>query len=344
MRYAFLLNPAAQNHHAGRRRPALEAALRAEGVAFTLVETVAPGHAERLAREAAAEHDVVVAVGGDGTIHEVARGVFGTGARMGVLPLGTGNDFAHAIGMPDDLGAAVRALLAAEPVPVDVGRVRWQERADGGAFATHEALFTNCLGTGFDALAARGAQRLKFLGGRTAYLAAVLRSLWLWRQPVATITLQTAMEPEPVLAAAEVGGAAQAEPARLGLPPGEGEALHDGRFFLVEVGNGFSVGGGFLLTPDAVVDDGLLDVCLVDRVSTKRVLQVLPKAFTGAHVCEPEVTIRRARRVTIRSEAPLPVQADGENLTVGARVIDVEVIPGALSLLAPRIRRPELHA
>jgi diacylglycerol kinase family enzyme len=356
MRYVFVFNPAAQHGRAARQRPALDAALRAEGVSYSIVETEAPGHGVRLAREAAREAAVVVAVGGDGTIHEVARGVCGTGAAMGVLPLGTGNDFAHAVGMPDDLGEALRALLAAEPQPVDVGHVRWRAGA-GGEAVEREALFANCLGVGFDALAAREARRYKGLGGKGAYLAAVFQTLWTWKQPPVEVLLsQEGIAEDIVAGAGEVVGTASAAPAPalaesppvprppstapFGLTDGEAERLHGGRFFLVEVGNGFSVGGGFLLTPDAVVDDGLLDVCLIERASRARVLRLLPTAFTGAHVGEPEVTMRRARRVTIRSAAPLPFHADGEILSAGATALDVAVLAGALRVLAPHVRRP----
>jgi diacylglycerol kinase (ATP) len=349
MRYAFVLNPAAENGRAGRRRAALEAVLHAEGVACTLSETEAPGHATALAREAAAEADVVVAVGGDGTIQEVACGVYGTGTLLGVLPLGTGNDFAHAVGMPDDLGAAVRALLQAQPRAVDLGRVRWTEHGDDDALDAREALFTNCLGVGFDALVARNVHRFKALGGRAAYHAAVFRTLWSWRQPEVEIGLSmeetadgertTDHEPRTTEVRPQATASVQAAPSVVRRPSSV-VPLHDGRFFLVEIGNGFSVGGGFLLTPDARVDDGLLDVCLIDRTSTRRIVRLLPTAFTGDHVHAPEVTMREARRVTIRSASPLPVQADGEVLTVNARALDVAVLPGALRVLAPHLRRP----
>ena len=359
MHYTFILNPAAQNRRAGRRRPALEAALRAEGVDFSVLETEAPGHASRLARTAARTSEVVVAVGGDGTNQEVARGVYGTNAMMGVLPLGTGNDFAHAVGMPDDLGTAVRALLGATPQPVDLGRIRWQERADGGALKTHDALFSNCVGAGFDALTAAYARRYKRLGGRTAYVAGVLRSLWQWRQPSAHVEILLSMhgadeaerarsvpvaEPvgaagQSVLEAPQPAPVVQAEPAPLGLGMTDGLLVHEGGLFLIEVCNGFSVGGGFLLTPDAQVDDTLLDICFVDYLPTRRVLQIMPKTFSGAHIGEPEVQMHQARRITVRSSEPLPVQADGEILSSGARTLDIEVLPAALSFLAPQIRR-----
>ena len=358
MRYALILNPAAQSGRARRRRPALEAALQAKGVDFTIAETEAPGHAERLAREAAQTAQVVVAVGGDGTNQEVARGVHGTGATMGVLPLGTGNDFAHAVGMPDDLQAAIHALLTAEAVPVDLGHVRWQERADGGALVTHEAFFANCIGAGFDALAAVWARRYKRLGGRTAYVAAVLRALWQWRQPEMHVEIRASMEAAPATtdgrpqATVETPVSAQAAPMgvqpsalssqeteAIGLAPEESTLLHEGGLFLVELCNGFSVGGGLLLTPEAQVDDGLFDVGLVEHVTMRRALRLLPKTFSGSHVGEPEVVMDRVRRLTVRSSVPLPMQADGEVLTNGAHAFEVAVLPGALSFLAPKLHR-----
>ncbi len=326
LRYCFILNPTAQSRRAGRRRAELEAALARRGVAYALVETQRPGHAEGLAREAAAGHDVVVAAGGDGTVQEVARGLYaaglaGTAAALGVLPMGTGNDFARALGMPRALGTArafgraLDALLAAPTVALDLGRVRCEEQAEGGAPVRHEAVFTNGLGIGFDALAALGARRFKALGGRAAYLIGVLHALRAWQRTD--------------VAARVVTGDGPAE-----------RMLHDGPVLLIEIGNGPSVGGGFLLTPDAVPGDGLLDVCAVARASTGRILRILPSAFSGGHVGAPEVAMGRARRVTIRLSAPLPVHADGEALTPCAWALDVEVLPGALHARAPALRRP----
>src|SRR5690606_18981063 len=102
----------------------------------------------------------------------------------------------------------------------------------------------------------------------------------------------------------------------------------------------FSVGGGFLLSPDAEVDDGLLDVCVINQATRRRIVKLLPTAFTGAHVSAPEVTMRRTRYVTIRSAAALPVQVDGEALTANAKEVAASVLPGALRVLAPHLRRP----
>ena len=317
VRLAFILNPAARNRRAGAARTELEQALAKRDLRATLVETEAPRHGTELARQLAADHDVVVAVGGDGTVHEVARGVMGTTAAMGVLPLGTGNDFAHALGMPDDLEAGLDLLLLAPQVPVDLARLRWTEE-DG---SQHEVVFVNCLGIGFDGVVAVAVPRYKWLGGKTAYLAAVLRSLVKWTQPDVTISAVTADAPTMDGVAAE-------------------ETLYAGKFFLLDVNNGFSVGGGFLLTPEAVPDDGALDVCLVRSARMSRILRLLPTTFSGGHVGAPEVLMQRVTKLTLRTTTPIPAQADGEVLTASATLMEIEVLPGALRALAPAMRRP----
>ena len=343
MRYAFVLNPAARNGRAARLWAELEKLSRAAGLDFTLRETEARGHGIELARQAAQSHDVVVAVGGDGTVQEVMRGVVGSEAVMGIIPAGTGNDFAQAIGMPKGLDEALSAMLKADTVAVDVGRIRWQEKGDDGLLTEHEGAFTNCAGTGFDAAAAKATHRYKALGGRLSYVAAVLETLWKWRKPE--------VEVEIWASGFEDGGDGAVgdgrEPGGRGMtsktanPKAQSpKPIHTGQFFLIEIDNGFSVGGGFLLTPNAQIDDGLFDVCFVEHLTTRRALQLMPKTFSGAHVGEPEVRLFQARSVRINSTAPLPVQADGEILTACAVSLDVEIVPGALRIRAPQLRRP----
>lgn len=308
MRFAYVLNPAARNGTAGRRWPDLAARLHAAGIGGPAYTTVEAGDAECLAREAAASADAVVVVGGDGTIHEAVNGLAGTGAVFGVLPFGTGNDFAHALGMPDDVPAAVAALAAADVRDTDLGRVRWETPTPDGGAAWSTRRFANCLGVGFDALAALGAARTKWLGGNAAYVAAVLHALW------------------------DLRGAGVR--ARVAV---DGADVHAGPLFLCEVGNGHSIGGGFLMTPDATPHDGRLDVCVVRHLPTRRALRLLPSAIRGAHVGQPEVTMTGGTRVSLSADTfSLPVQADGEGLTLTARTVEVEVEPGALRALVAR--------
>lgn len=311
MRFAYVLNPAAKNGNAGRRWPDLAARLHAAGIGGPAYTTVGAGDAERLAREAAEHADVVVVAGGDGTIHEAVNGLVGTDAVLGVLPFGTGNDFAHALGMPDDVPAAVAALASAEVRATDLGRVRWETPTPDGGSAWHVRRFSNCLGVGFDALAALGAARTKWLGGNAAYVAAVLQALW------------------------DLRGAGMRARVTVGDGDGPDVTVLDGPLFLAEIGNGHSIGGGFLMTPDATPHDGRLDVCVVRHLPTTRALRLLPSAIRGAHVGRPEVTMTGGTRMRLAAETfSLPIQADGEGLTLTARAVEVEVEPGALRALA----------
>lgn len=311
MRAIAILNPAAGHGRAGRRSAAIAGQLRASGLVEQVQTTEAPGHATMLARKAAAHTETVIAVGGDGTIQEVARGLIESGrpTHLGLIPLGTGNDFVNAIGMPPTLEAALDALRTAVPTPVDYGRVRWTE-----AGQPNERVFVNAVGVGFDARVNIEAVALKGLPGRTGYLAAVLRTLRRWDGPPTRVVGHAAAEAEPEATA---------------------RLLYDGPLLMVSVGNGDRVGGLFRLTPRASLTDGLLDVCLVEHASPWRILQVLPRAVRGRHEMAREVHTFRVRSLTITPTTCLPVHADGEILAENAQSVEISVVPHGLSVLTP---------
>lgn len=310
MQYLVILNPAAGHGSAGRQQQAVAAAFAAAGLEATLAVTQAPGHAMDLARAATA--GAVIAVGGDGTVQEVVRGLVqgGQGLPLGVLPMGTGNDFVKMLGMPRNLGAAVDALAGAEAVPADYGRVRWQAEA-----GLQERVFINAVGIGLDAQTATVVDRYKWLPGLAGYLVAALQTLFRWTCPSVYMAEGTPATPGPV--------------------------LYEGPFYLATAGNGASSGGGFLLTPDATIQDGLLDVCLVQAMPRWRILGLLPLVPFGKHTGVKQVQMHRLRRLFFRSEVPLPVHADGELISTGTRTVAVEVVPAGLHVLQPRPRTEE---
>ncbi len=307
MRAIAILNPRAASGKAGRRRADVEAALRGAGLGGEVWLTEAPGHAVALARQAAAEAEAVLAVGGDGTIHEVSRGLIASArpVPLGVIPLGTGNDFVKMLGMARDPAAAARQLAAAVPTPIDYGVVRWQE--EGKA---RERIFVNAVGMGFDAFVATEVDAFKRLPGVTGYVVAVLQALGRWQSP-------------PV----RISGAA--------TPAGPVSVLFDGPMLLVTAGNGVSSGGSFYLTPRASFTDGLLDVCMVAEASPWRILRILPRALKGRHEREPEVHTALIHRLNVTAEACLPIHADGEIVTRCARAVEVEVVSEGLLVLLP---------
>ncbi len=306
MHYTFVVNPAAGRHRAGRRYRTLLALLERNAFDYEVVATERPGHAVELAREAAGRSEVVVAVGGDGTIQEVAAGILEAGRRvhLGVLPLGSGNDFIKMIGMPRSMPAALDALKRAVPTPVDYGIVRCRQNG-----WSRENIFVNIVGIGFDAQVAAEVVSHKRLPGIAGYLAAVFTTLSRWRAPVVHIE------------ACPHGG--------------PGTRLFDGPFFLTTAGNGRSSGGGFLLTPGADIRDGQLDLCVIRGIKPGRVLQLLPQTLWGGHINAPEVQVFREPVVHIGSDEDLPVHADGEIIAASARLIEIQTVKGGLSVLFP---------
>ena len=312
MRYMVLLNPAAGHGRVGRSREKIERALREAGLDVHVVETQSAEQTAVRACEAACSGGAVIAVGGDGTVHHVARGVAegGSGA-LGVIPLGTGNDFARMLGMPRNLRAAALALRAAVPVPMDYGVVRWWE---GGRPAQRR--FVNAVGIGFDAQVAREVVAFKALPGFTGYLAAVLRTLRHWQAP--SVVVATGKGGRPV-------------------------TCYTGPLLLATVGNGATSGGGFRLTPEASLTDGLFDLCLIQAAPARRVLQLLPHVLRGRHGAAPEVQMHHARHVHLQTVAGegvrppqgLPIHADGEVLTEQAGRVEIDIVAGGLSVLMP---------
>ncbi len=298
LRYTFIFNPAARLGAVARHEQNLRRAIERAGLDGEVILTTGPRHAVLLAREAARRADVVVAVGGDGTVHEVAKGLAsaGTDAAMGVVALGTGNDFAKMLGLPVGL-AAVPALATAQPVMVDYGIATWDE-AEG----TAEGFFCNGLGVGFDAQVAARAPRYKKLPGVAAYLCAVVDTLARWQSPRVRIYADDA-------------------------------AVHDGPMLLAAIGNGTTAGGGFVLTPGASITDGRLDLCAIRDATRGRVLQLLPRVLRGTHIHAPEVLQHTFTTLVLESETPVAVHADGEMLARATQRVSVRVVPAGLRVL-----------
>ncbi len=236
----------------------------------------------------------IVAVGGDGTVHEVAGGLVGGSALLAVLAVGTGNDFAQMLTAPRETAAFLDWLPRAGARPCDLGWVRIIQ-ADSAASEHH---FINGLGIGFDAAVAASAARLRGLPGFARYLAAALWQLVRYRA------------------------------SRLRLRADDD--CIEARQLLVAVGNGRRVGGGFVLTPAAEIDDGQLDLCRADAMPIARLLRILPATVRGTHARFPGVHLQRVRQVVVESSGGLPVHADGEVLAHAALRIEARVLPGAL--------------
>ena len=299
----IILNPWAGRGAAAQRRGELEAALAQAGVAFDLVATHARGGATELAWQGIERgYDPIVAVGGDGTINEVVNGIKGAElnqgqrARLGIIPLGTGSDFIKILDgvEPNDIVGGVRRLTAGHSRAIDLGRV--QVGDDDARY------FINALGMGLDAQVAAESLKLTRLKGMAVYLVAIIRALANYRAHPMTVEY-------------------------------DDRRVHR-RLLFASVANGRCQGAGFWMTPDALVDDGMLDLCLVDNLRLDQIIRYIPKLMEGTHTTLKQVTMGRARRVKITCTAPVPVATDGEVLATGAHTVTVETLPAALEVLA----------
>lgn len=272
----LVVNPTA----GGRRAQAVGAEVAAElgrrGRVFTDYSGgTAAGATSRL-REAVASGaiDALVAVGGDGMVNLAVNALAGTSVPLVIVPAGTGNDTAAALGVPlgDPVGA-VDLLTSGVTHTVDAARVTG---ADGA-----QSWFVGVLAGGFDAIVNERANAMRWPRGRAKYTVAALRELPVFR---------------PI-------------PYRISI---DGTRF-DGGAMLVAVANSTSYGGGMKVVPGAVLDDGLLDVLILGPLSTPTFVRVFPRVFSGRHVGHPAVTIVRGRHIELEA-AGIVAYADGERV------------------------------
>lgn len=295
-RIVVAINPAAAFGSTAGVGPEVVAALRAAGHEVTSLSE--PDYPRLLAVTTAAlarMPDALVVVGGDGMVGFAANLTARTGVPFGIVPSGTGNDTARGLGIPvGDTAAAIARLVHAlgrAPRLIDAGLIT---REDGST-----RWFACVFSGGFDARVNERANRLRHPRGRGRYTLALLREL---------ITLKA------IRYELELDGTAI-----------ERDAI------LVAVANNLSFGGGMRVAPDALLDDGLFDVVMLAPVNRRQLLRIFPSVFSGAHVRDPRVSVRRARRVRI-SASGVVGYADGER--VGELPVELELVPGALAVLA----------
>lgn len=264
----------------------------------TVRSTKDGGHAEEIAREAVREGaGLVVAVGGDGTLNEVVNGLvegFGR-VRLGLLPLGTGNDFARSIGVPDNLEGALAVLAAGETRPLDVAVA-----TIGGSGGGETRYFLNMAAGGFGGEVSEKAAEAKERWGPLAYMRAAIGALGEIQGFLTTITLNSA------------------------------ETLHLETYNLV-LSNGRYVAAGIPAAPQAVLDDGLLDVMIVPAATIPQIAVLVPTVLLGRHTNSDLLLFRKATRVEIECDPPMSWNVDGE--LAGDGPARFEVLPRALEVV-----------
>ncbi len=293
-----IYNPAARGGRIGRRRKEIRRLLDERIGTVEWIETLSTGQAIQLASQAGPDQ-VVVAVGGDGSVHAVVEGLVAGGSRavLGIIPVGTGNDFAFGVGIPGTVSEAVKVLEAGVQRRVDLG---WAELDDLPGFP-----FANAIGFGLDAASSIQSRRRTFLPGMMRYLVSSLETLAGWEAPLATV---------------------------------EGENLAwEERLMFATFGNAPRSGGGFLITPDADPADGQLDYCLIREIGLAKALMVIPRVMRGTHSSVEEAHLGCGRAFRLSASPTVPVHADGEIVSTACRTAEISIRPGALRIIAPPV-------
>jgi len=299
-RMKVIVNPVAGAGKTAKKWPQIMSLLKSLGLDFEYDLTEAPRHAIELAKSAVEEgYEMVVSVGGDGTINEVVNGLYNTNGfgdvTLGIINTGTGADYIRTLGVPRGYKDACRCLLSPRRRTVDLGVVEYAN--DGHV---EKRLFVNFAGLGFDAEIVRATtQQFKILGDMASYLVGLLNTLIFYENRDIFIIV-------------------------------DGE-LGERRVCTVLMNNGRYGGGGMFAAPDADLADGLFDVLIVGDLTKPDLLWSLPRIYKGTHLTHPKVTMKRAREVEIRSTHRMAVQADGELLGEGPAHFNI--LPAALTIV-----------
>ena len=264
--------------------------------------TVYPGHAIELAKQAGEEgYDMVIAMGGDGTVHEVINGIMQAPEEkrpvLGVVPVGSGNDFAHGISASKNSNQALTRALNGEISAVDL------------ALMTDEngrtEYFDNTLGIGFGAIVTIRSHRLPLLRGFLMYLAAVIQTIVLDHNPM-KMQIET-----------------------------DEQKWEQSVIYLV-LCNGPREGGGFLIAPDAKIDDGIIHYAMITDVSRPMMFRIVPEVMKGTHGRFKQVRMGTCRTFTLTSNRPLYIHTDGEIFSgpgTDIHKVSVEILPSALKVV-----------
>lgn len=302
-KYSLIVNPISGRGHSLQLLPLVENKLKEFGLDYSVMVTERPWHAAELAEQAAKDGStVVVSVGGDGTANEVLNGLMaakkgGKSVIMGVIPVGRGNDFAFGAGAPLEWESACQALADGQTRCIDIGRVT-------GGLVPEGRFFGNGVGIGFDAVVGFEALKVRPLTGFAGYLVAALRTIFLFfKAPLVHIKADDR----------EV----------------EQNAL------MVSIMNGRRMGGGFMMAPQGIPDDGHFDICLAKQVSRIGIFGLLPMFMKGTQFGHPAISGFRTQKITITglNGDSLPAHADGETINLEGKYLEIEILPHQMDVV-----------
>ena len=305
-----ILNPRAASGKAQRKWRSLRPVLRRELGQFDRLVTEGPNHATELAQDAIrGGADLVVAMGGDGTLSEVVNGYFADGrpiapeTAVGLCPIGTGGDFRRASGIPTDPSGAIANIAHGATSRVDV--LRLDLAGSGGRQIRRYCINVSSFGLGGEVSVAAKASFLAPYSGRAAFLWATALGFVRFRAKSVRLSLDGSDYAEPV------------------------------RIMQVALGNGNCHGGGMLVCPRASFDSGAFDVTVIRKIGMLNFLLSLPRLYSGTILGHPRCEHYRVERLAAQSDERVSVEVDGE--AVGHLPLSATILPSAVRIAGASI-------
>lgn len=292
--FTFLVNKAAGSGDPLRAARQVERILRAAGARVDVVVPASAEQGKAATAQAVARDDVVVAVGGDGTVSALAGEAARLGGILGIIPTGRGNDFARMLGLPSDPASLAEILLEAEPAATDLITTT---ATDGTSRVVAGSIYA-----GIDAQVADRVARGHWLPRR-------------WQYPVHALHALATFQPTRLTVS--IDGIASTFNAAC-----------------VVVANSAYYGSGMRIAPDALIDDGLVDIVVIEAFGRLDMIRALPKVYGGSHIHLPTVHVFRGVSITLCAAPAVPYGGDGETLgLLGSTPVNIDVVPGAARIL-----------
>ncbi len=310
MKTAVIANPHSSSGKTGKRLPRIQQAIESRLGKIDVRLTEGIGHATVLAAELLGTgYERIIGVGGDGTFNEIANGFLrddqprNPAACLGILPMGTGGDFRRSLGIGAGFDDALDVLATGKPLTIDLGKVTYESH-DGRKASRY---FVNVVSLGMGGeVSARAKNFLSFLGGQAAFFYATLKVFAIYR----------------------------GKPVELSLDDGPPRSH---RILNIAIGNGTHHGGGMHVCPEAVFDDGLLEVTVIDDLGILTLMKDVSYLYNGNIHAHPKISHSRARRVRATSPEATLIEVDGEPL--GRLPLEFTILPRRLAVLAPARNR-----
>ena len=302
-KYKIILNPISGRGYAEKMVPMIEQKFNEFQLPYELVLTEKPWQAADLAEKAALDgFDVVVSASGDGTANEVLNGLMRAQLKgvkntaMGIISVGTGNDFAYGMNIPGNFDDCMSVLKNDVRKTMDIGLVKGGDYPEGRYFG-------NGVGIGFDAAVGFEAVKIRWTRGLLAYLIAALRTIFLYfKAPLVEITY-------------------------------DGTTVKQNSL-MTSIMNGQRMGGGFYMAPNGDPTDHMFDLCIAASASKLRIFQLITYFMKGTQATQPEVKTAQAKKVSIKAlEGTLPAHCDGETLCYKGTMLEIEILPGQLEFV-----------